>query len=748
MWLEKIGAIEPFSGNLATCYNNINEEEALEWYKILTDKSVVFPKFQILNKNNLNGDGWLGASPDGVVEENVYGLPSEGVLEIKCPFFDGDINKAFPWKRIPLYCMPQAQGLMEILDRDWMDLYVWTPNGSSLFRLYRDVEYWDAIKTALDDFWWNHVQPAKELYNKSKFTDPLTQLRLLKSDIAFSLIDHCYCLEPMMAREVSLASDGLIAPIYISLSIIVHTLENPSINVPLMARPLPVCHLVLESEVYFQEDAGIHVMNMYMGVPQQLLYGIFDTGSAVTWFQCEKCASEVKYPCFNKTKSFSYSTIRCDDKQKCNTKYGYIKGCDELQSSCEFNLTYGDGSNAYGEMATEYTTFDWSRGASNNEYAITKQLYPDEPKFSYCISSDYDTINLLIFGPKANLKGQAIKMLKNALYDFYYIDVLGIKLNGERLAVTPSVFQMSDSGTRGFIIDSGTTLTFLALDAFEALKKKVEELLGPPTKYMIFEVCYDSGTFGKWWPGKTRPIIGLEFENSLFEFEESLLWENIPNSNDLECLQIVRSDVLISFLGSQLLLDVNVGHDPNNNLLKWLTWFQCNNLAYKSKFPWFNQTQSVTYSTIRCSNKQLCDTGAYGAIRGCDDLGDICEFKVTYQDGTNAYGEMATEDVTFDWPKDHVLVQYMFGCSWDNSIKLMGIIGASNNKYSLPKQLYADDPKFSYCISSDLKATNAVMFGPDANLKGDVANMFLNGYYDYYYIDVYGIKVNGEHLAV
>ncbi|XP_021718424.1 uncharacterized protein LOC110686147 isoform X1 [Chenopodium quinoa] len=190
LWLEKIGAIEPFSGNLATCYNNINEEEALEWYKILTDKSVVFPKFQILNKNNLNGDGWLGASPDGVVEENVYGLPSEGVLEIKCPFFDGDINKAFPWKRIPLYCMPQAQGLMEILDRDWMDLYVWTPNGSSLFRLYRDVEYWDAIKTALDDFWWNHVQPAKELYNKSKFTDPLTQLRSLKPEPRHELCSY------------------------------------------------------------------------------------------------------------------------------------------------------------------------------------------------------------------------------------------------------------------------------------------------------------------------------------------------------------------------------------------------------------------------------------------------------------------------------------------------------------------------------------------------------------------------------
>lgn len=177
LWLEKIGAIEPFCGNLATCYNNINEEEALERYKLLTGKSVLFPEFQIHGKNNLK-DNWLAASPDGVIEE-VYSLPSGGVLEIKCPFFDGDINKAFPWKRMPLYCMPQAQGLMEILDRNWMDLYVWTPNGSSLFRLYRDVEYWDTIKIALDDFWWNNVQPAKVLYNKSNITNPLTQLKSL-----------------------------------------------------------------------------------------------------------------------------------------------------------------------------------------------------------------------------------------------------------------------------------------------------------------------------------------------------------------------------------------------------------------------------------------------------------------------------------------------------------------------------------------------------------------------------------------
>ncbi|XP_043688443.1 uncharacterized protein LOC122639638 isoform X2 [Telopea speciosissima] len=179
LWLEKLGAIEPFTGNLATCWNNIKEEEALERYKLITGNSVSFPEFQIYGTKSRE-DEWLAASPDGVVDQIVYGLPSRGVLEIKCPFFGGDMQKAFPWKRIPLYCIPQAQGLMEILDRDWMDFYVWTPNGSSLFRLNRDVEYWNLLKVALSDFWWEHVQPARELCSKSQIADPLTQLRSLK----------------------------------------------------------------------------------------------------------------------------------------------------------------------------------------------------------------------------------------------------------------------------------------------------------------------------------------------------------------------------------------------------------------------------------------------------------------------------------------------------------------------------------------------------------------------------------------
>nr|GLL17982.1 uncharacterized protein LOC109190557 [Ipomoea trifida] len=181
LWLEKIGAIEPFSGNLATCWSNIKEEEALERYMLITGNPVSMHGFQV-HHNMYPEDGWLAASPDGVIDTYAYGLPSRGVLEIKCPFFGGDMTKAWPCSRIPIYYIPQAQGLMEILDRDWMDLYIWTTKGSSLFRLHRDKEYWQALEIALSDFWWKHVQPAKELYNCSEITNPHVELKLLRPE--------------------------------------------------------------------------------------------------------------------------------------------------------------------------------------------------------------------------------------------------------------------------------------------------------------------------------------------------------------------------------------------------------------------------------------------------------------------------------------------------------------------------------------------------------------------------------------
>ncbi|KAL7120577.1 hypothetical protein ACP275_02G130200 [Erythranthe tilingii] len=223
LWLEKIGTNEPFSGNLATCWSNINEEEALNKYIQLYEdygNRLLFiskPEFQVYGKNNPE-DNWLAASPDRAIDgfkdkTDFYWEPTSGVLEIKCPYFGGEASIAFPWKRVPLHYIPQAQGLMEILDRDWMDMYCYTVNGSSLFRLYRNHEYWKILKIALSDFWWNHVQPAKEIISTRVITNPLTELSCLRPTPKHELhqcIVHASKLlvddSDMLWREISMGN--------------------------------------------------------------------------------------------------------------------------------------------------------------------------------------------------------------------------------------------------------------------------------------------------------------------------------------------------------------------------------------------------------------------------------------------------------------------------------------------------------------------------------------------------------------
>ncbi|KAJ0866833.1 putative restriction endonuclease type II, exonuclease, phage-type/RecB [Helianthus annuus] len=68
---------------------------------------------------------------------------------------------------------------MEGLDRDWVDLYCWTLNGSTIFRVCRDREYWMLIYGILREFWWENVVPAREalLWEMRRKLRNMNQLR-------------------------------------------------------------------------------------------------------------------------------------------------------------------------------------------------------------------------------------------------------------------------------------------------------------------------------------------------------------------------------------------------------------------------------------------------------------------------------------------------------------------------------------------------------------------------------------------
>ena len=198
LWLEKLNFLEPFSGNSSTQWKNLKSDIALNQYLLITGNRIQFLDFIVYRE----GEDWLSASPNGVIING--SSASEGVLEIKCPFFKGNLMSSSPWVQVPVFYMPQVQGLMEILDREWLDLFCWTPNGSSLIRVPRDREYWYLMKTALVDFWWKHVIPAKEILSVELTEDSIKELKMLRPRPRHELFNSIACSSRHLARRCDL----------------------------------------------------------------------------------------------------------------------------------------------------------------------------------------------------------------------------------------------------------------------------------------------------------------------------------------------------------------------------------------------------------------------------------------------------------------------------------------------------------------------------------------------------------------
>jgi putative phage-type endonuclease len=177
LWEEKIGLRKPFTGNQATQWGTDQEAGAIERYRQITGNLVDSIAFKIYNEGDDLQD-WLGASPDGLIDANISReYVKGGILEVKCPHNKGNPEQGVPWSAVPYYYMPQAQGLLEIFDRDWMDFYVWCLNGSAVFRIHRDPEYWTLIFRVMSEYWWGNVVPAKHLLMDGKELETIKGLR-------------------------------------------------------------------------------------------------------------------------------------------------------------------------------------------------------------------------------------------------------------------------------------------------------------------------------------------------------------------------------------------------------------------------------------------------------------------------------------------------------------------------------------------------------------------------------------------
>ncbi|XP_076917010.1 aspartyl protease family protein At5g10770-like [Bidens hawaiensis] len=266
--------------------------------------------------------------------------------------------------------------------------------------------------------------------------------------------------------------------------------------------------------------SGNYIVTVGFGTPKKDLTLIFDTGSDLTWIQCQPCAGECynqQEPIFDPSMSTTYTNISCTSTE-CSallSATGFEPRC--FTSTCVYTIKYGDGSFTAGFFGKEKLTIS-SKDVVNNFYfgcgqdneglfrgfagllglgqdklsIVSQAANKYGNVFSYCLPSSSST-GYLTFGnngTSSKVKYTPFTTLGGSLYGLELVDLY---VGGTKLTISPTVFK-----TSGMIIDSGTVITRLPPTAYSALR---EAFMAQMTDYPtttgtdLFDTCYDLSNF-------------------------------------------------------------------------------------------------------------------------------------------------------------------------------------------------------------------------------------------------------------
>jgi len=263
--------------------------------------------------------------------------------------------------------------------------------------------------------------------------------------------------------------------------------------------------------------SGEYFSRVAVGRPPRSLYVVIDTGSDVSWVQCEPCFECYSQfdPIFNPTRSSSFHSLTCDSPE-CRA----LDTAECRAGRCLYEVSYGDGSYTVGDFVKETLTFDGGDtvegvalgcghsneglfigaggllGLGGGALSLPSQL--NASSFSYClVDRDSISASTLEFNSDGSPTQDSVSapMVKNRQMEtFYYLGLTGITVGGETLEVPENAFKIDNDGNGGVIIDSGTAVTRLESVVYESLRhefRKGASHLSAAEGVAIFDTCYD-----------------------------------------------------------------------------------------------------------------------------------------------------------------------------------------------------------------------------------------------------------------
>ncbi|CAN6217884.1 unnamed protein product [Urochloa humidicola] len=365
---------------------------------------------------------------------------------------------------------------------------------------------------------------------------------------------------------------------------------------------------ITAARILVRASDGEYLMDMGIGTPPRYYSAILDTGSDLIWTQCAPCLLCVDQPTpyFDPSQSATYRSLGCSSAS-CNALY--YPFC--FQNVCVYQYFYGDSASTAGVLANETFTFGTNTtrvavpsvsfgcgnlnagslangsgmvGFGRGSLSLVSQL--GSPRFSYCLTSFLSPVpSRLYFGAYATLNStnatsgagaagpvQSTPFVINpALPTMYFLNMTGISVGGYRLPIDPAVFAINDTdGTGGTIIDSGTTITYLAEPAYAAVRAAFVSQIRLPllnaTDASVLDTCF------KWPPpprqSLTLPEVVFHFDGADMELPLQNYMLVDPVSGGLCLAMATSSDGTI--IGNFQHQNFHVLYDLENSLLSFV----------------------------------------------------------------------------------------------------------------------------------------------------------------------------------
>lgn len=330
--------------------------------------------------------------------------------------------------------------------------------------------------------------------------------------------------------------------------------------------------------------SGQYFVDLRLGTPPQRLLLVADTGSDLVWVSCSacrNCSSRPRNSAFLARHSSTYLPYHCYDK-KCRlvpNPTGVACNHTRLHSPCRYEYSYSDGSETKGFFSTETTTLNASSGRpvkfrnlafgcsfeasgpsiagpsfngaqgvmglGRGSISLASQLGRRfGNKFSYCLM-DYTLsptpTSYLLIGRSTAVndpkKMNYTPMISNPFTStFYYIGIESVYIEDVKLPIRPSVWEIDELGNGGTVMDSGTTLTFLAEPAYRRIVQAFKRLVTLPEAdepTVGFDLCVNvSGESRPSFPKMSFKLSG----NSILSPPSGNYF--IDTAEDVKCLAL------------------------------------------------------------------------------------------------------------------------------------------------------------------------------------------------------------------